>query len=92
MLAELITAHVKTHQLAARGQIQKISYKTETPGMIEIASISWMGMGRRNLPSGHFGNNPISPTWINSHEGVKWVTMEQMVEEFKSGPFGGVGV
>lgn len=51
-----------------------------------------MGMGRRNLPSGHFGNNPISPAWINSHEGVKWVTMEQMVEEFKSGPFGGVGV
>jgi len=31
-------------------------------------------------------------TWISSHEGVEWCTMEKMVEEFKSGRFAGVTV
>ncbi|KAF1917305.1 hypothetical protein BDU57DRAFT_493125 [Ampelomyces quisqualis] len=30
--------------------------------------------------------------WINGHEGVEWVTMEGIVEEFKSGRIGGVVV
>lgn len=30
--------------------------------------------------------------WINSHKGVEWCTMEQMVEEFKSGRFEGAEV
>ncbi|RDW72223.1 glucose 1-dehydrogenase [Coleophoma crateriformis] len=30
--------------------------------------------------------------YINKHAGVEWVTMEQMVEEFKKGEFGGVEV
>jgi hypothetical protein len=30
--------------------------------------------------------------WINGHEGVEWVTMEQMVDEFKAGRIGGVEV
>ncbi|KAF2095121.1 glucose 1-dehydrogenase [Rhizodiscina lignyota] len=30
--------------------------------------------------------------WINSHEGVEWCTMEQMVAEFKSGKFQGAEV
>jgi hypothetical protein len=30
--------------------------------------------------------------YINSHEGVEWVTMEQMVDEFKSGKFKGAEV
>jgi hypothetical protein len=30
--------------------------------------------------------------WINSHEGVEWVTMEQIVDEFRSGKLGGVTV
>ncbi|KAJ4355763.1 uncharacterized protein N0V89_003783 [Didymosphaeria variabile] len=30
--------------------------------------------------------------WINGHEGVEWVTMEQIVDEFKSGKLNGVGV
>ena len=30
--------------------------------------------------------------YINSHEGVEWCTMEQMVEEFKGGKINGVTV
>lgn len=30
--------------------------------------------------------------WINGFEGVEWVTMEQVVDEFKSGRFEGVRV
>ncbi|PSN74608.1 glycoside hydrolase/deacetylase, partial [Corynespora cassiicola Philippines] len=30
--------------------------------------------------------------WINGHEGVEWVTMEQIVDEFKAGKLGGVEV
>ncbi len=30
--------------------------------------------------------------YINSHEGVEWVTMEQMVDEFKSGKIPGAVV
>lgn len=30
--------------------------------------------------------------WINGHDGVEWVTMEQIVDEFKSGKLRGVGV
>lgn len=30
--------------------------------------------------------------YINSHEGVEWVTMEQMVDEFKSGKVPGAAV
>jgi len=30
--------------------------------------------------------------YINSHDGVEWCTMEQMVAEFKSGNFGGAEV
>jgi len=30
--------------------------------------------------------------YINAHEGVEWVTMEEMVREFKEGRFGGVEV
>ncbi|KAH7065935.1 glucose 1-dehydrogenase [Paraphoma chrysanthemicola] len=30
--------------------------------------------------------------WINGHEGVEWVTMEQIVDEFKAGRLSGVAV
>jgi len=30
--------------------------------------------------------------WINGHEGVEWVTMEQIVDEFKSGNLSGATV
>jgi len=30
--------------------------------------------------------------YISGHEGVEWVTMEEMVREFKEGRFGGVEV
>lgn len=30
--------------------------------------------------------------WINNHEGVEWITMEQIVDEFKSGILAGVTV
>jgi peptidoglycan/xylan/chitin deacetylase (PgdA/CDA1 family) len=30
--------------------------------------------------------------WINGHEGVEWMTMEEMVREFKEGSIGGVEV
>jgi hypothetical protein len=30
--------------------------------------------------------------WINGHEGVEWVTMEYIVDEFKSGKLAGVSV
>lgn len=30
--------------------------------------------------------------YINAHEGVEWVTMEEMVREFKEGKIGGVEV
>ncbi|KAF2112540.1 glucose 1-dehydrogenase [Lophiotrema nucula] len=30
--------------------------------------------------------------WLNSHEGVEWVTMEQIVDEFKAGKLAGVTV
>ncbi|KAJ4363572.1 hypothetical protein N0V83_009868 [Neocucurbitaria cava] len=30
--------------------------------------------------------------WINGHQGVEWVTMEQIVDEFKSGKLAGVTV
>ncbi|KUJ07078.1 glucose 1-dehydrogenase [Mollisia scopiformis] len=30
--------------------------------------------------------------YINNHEGVEWVTMEEMVHEFKAGTFGGIEV
>lgn len=30
--------------------------------------------------------------WVNGHEGVEWVTMEQIVDEFKAGRLGGVSV
>jgi len=30
--------------------------------------------------------------WINGHEGVEWVTMEQIVDEFKSGNLSGATI
>ena len=30
--------------------------------------------------------------FVNEHEGVEWVTMEQMVDEFKAGNIGGATV
>ncbi|KAF2736210.1 glucose 1-dehydrogenase [Polyplosphaeria fusca] len=30
--------------------------------------------------------------WVNGHDGVEWVTMEQIVDEFKSGKLSGVSV
>lgn len=30
--------------------------------------------------------------WLNGHEGVEWVTMEQIVDEFKAGKLSGVSV
>ena len=30
--------------------------------------------------------------YINGHEGVEWCTMEEMIDEFKKGTFGGVEV
>ncbi|ORY10481.1 glucose 1-dehydrogenase [Clohesyomyces aquaticus] len=30
--------------------------------------------------------------WVNTHEGVEWVTMEQIVDEFKSGQLSGVTI
>ena len=30
--------------------------------------------------------------WINGHEGVEWVTMEKIVDEFKSGNLSGATV
>jgi hypothetical protein len=30
--------------------------------------------------------------WINTHEGVEWVTMETIVDEFKSGGIRGVEI
>jgi hypothetical protein len=30
--------------------------------------------------------------YINSHEGVEWMTMSQMVDEFKSGKIAGASV